>query len=343
MRSRFSSGLRFRSVNFALALLLTGLQAACVEATRPPSRELPNSFLVRPSKTDPAIHIFDAPHYVYANDDIVVAHQPDLAADRHELLVFLPGTDPMGNKQTRDAPAFCALAAQLGYHVIDLKYPNDVAAAEVCRKDHNPAAFENFRLALIAGGAAATINIKRADSIENRLLKLLLYLKLHRPEQAWDQFIDATDNIKWGTIAVAGQSQGGGHAALIAIKHHVARVVCTGAPKDYSVALGRPAAWLAAPSATPKSCFFAFNHVQDFQGCSPAEQRENLHALRLDAFGAAANVDQEAPPYHHTRILTTNYPGTKLSSGEAHLTVISARNAAVFEKVWTYMLTEKTS
>ena len=74
---------------------------------------------------------------------------------------------------------------------------------------------------------------------------------------------------------MAGQSQGGGHAALLGIKHPVARVICFGAPKDFSLALTAPAAWLRLDSATPKSAFFAFNHDQDRQGCSPAQQAEN--------------------------------------------------------------------
>jgi hypothetical protein len=37
--------------------------------------------------------------------------------------------------------------------------------------------------------------------------------------------------------------------------------------------------------------------------------------------------------------LVTNYPGGTLTSQEAHTAVISWRNAAVFERVWRYMLT----
>ena len=125
------------------------------------------------------------------------------------------------------------------------------------------------------------------------------------------------------------------------MKHRVRRVICTGAPKDYSHALGRPAAWYSEKVATPKSCFFSFNHMQDgMGGCTPQNQMENLHALGLDKLGAPADVDTEKPPYHHTRILTTNYPGGKLESLTAHTSVIANKNAEVFKDVWEYMLSE---
>lgn len=290
---------------------------------------------VLPSRTDPAIKTFDTPHCVYPLP-------AGAANDRHELLLWIPGTQPpgTGSKGPGAAGRFCETARDLGYHAIVLKYPNDESAT-ACQRDKDPAAFEQFRMALIAGGKSTHLSASRADSIENRLLKLLLYLKQTRPTEGWAQFLTADGGMRWEAVAVAGQSQGGGHAALIGIKHTVARVICFGAPKDYSLALDAPAAWLRAESATPKSRFFALNHQQDHQGCSPAQQLENLRALKLDAFGGPVNVDKEAPPYRHSHILTTNYPGTKLTSREAHTTGISPHNEAAFGKVWAYLLTEK--
>ncbi len=335
---------RLRSL-LLLAVFLGQVHLGMAKPTghKPAASSRPNveTITIRPSETDPAIKSFDTPHYVYVNDDIIVAHQPKLAADRHELLLWIPGTqagDGSG-EGPGGAANFCQLAADLGYHVIILKYPNDESAS-VCRQDSDPVAFEEFRLALIAGGASKHITVSRTDSIENRLLKLLLHLQRTRPQEQWEQFLDR-DTIKWSAIAVAGQSQGGGHAALLGIKHRVARVICTGAPKDYSIALDGPAAWLRADSATPKARFFAFNHQQDHQACSPEQQLANLRALNLDAFGAPVDVDKESLPYRHTHILTTNYPGTKLGSKEAHTAVINPRNEAVFGRVWAYMLTEK--
>jgi len=301
-----------------------------------------NCIPVKPSDTDPAITEFDDPHALYINPQIIVSQNPKLPADRHQLLLFLNGTRPPGTPHGGVGPyTFLGTAASLGYHVVDLTYPDDIAAAQVCNNDRDPRAFERFRMAIIAGGSFRSIAVSQTDSIENRLAKLLLYLKGTRSQEHWEQFLNADGSIKWDSIAVAGQSQGGGHAALIAVKYHVARVICSGAPKDYSHALHRPAAWYEENSATPKGCFFAINHRQDDMGaCTPAEQMDNLRALGLDSLGAPADVDTEKAPYHHARILTTNYPGGTIESKAAHTTVLNPKYGDTFKEAWTYMLTE---
>jgi hypothetical protein len=306
------------------------------------------SFSVLPSVADPAVKTFDFPNWFYINREIVVDHKEDLPADRHQLLLWLPGTNGKGH----DAQGFSNLAADLGYHVITLMYPDDLAAV-VCTNDSDPKSFENFRMALIEGGHSTyqngrkELSIDRTESMENRLIKLLHHLQEKRPKENWNQFLNDERTIKWETIAVAGQSQGGGHAALLGIKHKVARVICFGAPKDYSKRLNAPAAWYSDPSATPKDRFFAFNHHQDPICCTPQQLLENLKALGLSAFGPPAEVDTEESPYRHSHILYTSYPkvtiGDENSDGAhtAHTSGISSKNAERWKPIWTYMLTEK--
>ena len=292
---------------------------------------------VLPTDTDPAIAPeFNSPQTFFVNRGIVVDHTPGLPADRHELLVFLPGTYGTGT----GAGAFCSLAAELGYHAISLSYPTGTAAAQVCDYDEDPRSFELFRLALIQGGTSPHITVARPECVESRLVKFIQWLDHHRPLERWGQFLDG-DAVAWRRVAVSGQSQGGGHAALIAIKHEVARVICTGAPKDYSQALGAPAAWYDEPSATPKARFFTFNHVHDHQGCSPREQVQNMRALGLAALGGPVDAAISAPPYSHTRILVTTFPSTTESKA-AQGSVIANKYAARWRDAWTYMLTEPT-
>jgi hypothetical protein len=221
-------------------------------------------------------------------------------------------------------------------------YPDDVAAAEVCRYDSDPDSFEAFRMAIIHGGNSDHIRVKDYDSIESRLKKLLVALQQARPRENWGQFLDEGGGIAWERIAVSGQSQGGGHAGLIAVKHRVARVLMFGAPKDSSLALRGPARWYSEPKATPISRFFAINHLQDRQGCNFDELIANVRALGMDANAPIVDVDQEAPPYRNSRVLVTNYPGTRVDSTTAHGTAISNKNQAEFRKVWIYMLTAPT-
>lgn len=299
---------------------------------------------IRPSSTVADIKTFDDPHWVYVNRDIVLQKDASLPADRHELLLWIPGTQP---PEAKEAPpgraprggsdAFCKLTATLGYHVIAMSYPNTISAS-VTRNEPEPGAFEEFRMALIAGGTTQHISVSRVDSIENRLIKLLQQLAVKRAREEWSQFLNADGSIKWERLAVAGQSQGGGHAALIGIHHEVSRVLCFGSPKDYSIALRSPAAWYLKESATPKDRFFAFNHEQDHQGCTPDQQIENLKALKLDVYGPPVKVEDSKPPYNGSHILMTNHPGTKVDSRTAHSTMISGSNRRLFEPVWRYML-----
>lgn len=325
-----------------LLLCLTTLPAQTV--TDPQTQQASNGIPIRPSAADAAITEFDEPHWVYVNRDIVVKKDATLPAERRELLLWIPGTrppdvaePPSGRVQRSASNEFCKLASTLGYHVISLNYPNTVSAA-VCRNDPDPAAFEEFRMAIIAGGATKHITVSRTDSIENRLIKLLQWLARQRAKEGWGQFLKDDGSIWWERVAVAGQSQGGGHAALIGVHHRVSRVLCFGAPKDHSLALGSPAAWYLKESATPKDRFFAFNHEQDRQGCTPAQQIENLKALKLDAYGPPVKVEDSMPPYGASRIFMTNHPGTEVDSRTAHGTMISGRNKALVEPVWRHML-----
>lgn len=305
-------------------------------------------FPVRPTATDPQIKTFTEPHYIYIDRDIVVNHQANLPADRHELLLFLDGTGGKG----KGPVGFLSLAASLGYHVINLMYPDDVPAT-VCALDRDPTQFEKFRMAILQGGSALvraereTFTIQPSESVQNRLVKALARLQELRPQENWGQFLQSDGSIRWASIAVAGQSQGGGHAALIGEEHAVERVLCFGAPKDYSIANHAPAAWYSNPSATPKSRFFAFNHHQDPKGCTPAQLLENLKALGLDKVGPIAEVDKEPFPYHHAHILYTSYPAVTVQGPEsagakiAHGSAVNTKNADRWKQVWTYMLTEK--
>src|SRR5258708_16067324 len=304
------------------------------------------SVSILPTAPEAAIKRYDAPHWIYVNREILVEHKEGLLQAWHELVLFIPGSHIKGTPAGGKGPAaFLKLAANLGYHVIFLHYPNDIAAARF-RESNDPNAFEEFRLAVIKGGHNKYISIERSESIENRLIKLLLHLKAIRPKEHWEQFLNDDDTTKWETIAVAGQSQGGGHAALIGIKHRVARVICSGAPKDYNRKLNAPAAWYRHPSATPKACFFAFNHRQDPMGCTPEQLLKNLKTLELD--GPSVDVDRQDSPYQHSRMLFTSYPQVTVTGENseaavtAHASMLDTKNADRWKQVWTCLLTEKT-
>ncbi len=278
--------------------------------------------VVPPAATDAAIIGSDALHRVYFDP---------AAPRRNELLVFLPGT---GGSTIGRPRAFSATAAELGYHVIDLAYPDSISAT-ICWRDSNPTCFENFRREIIEGrDTSPRIAVGHADGIENRLEKLLQMLNARQPRRVWGQFLGPAGSVAWEKVALAGQSQGGGHAALIARDHVAARVLLFGAPKDYDPKRHKPAPWYR-PGRTPGGRFFAFVHTRDAQGCSFPQQIEIYRAMGLTA--EPSSVDGAAPPYGNAHILLTSYPGRMISSREAHVIGISKQ---LFKPVWTYMLTK---
>ncbi len=325
----------------ALAALAASLlhSAASAEVT---------AFTVKPSTTDPQITTDDDPHWIFIERDIVIDRKPALPADRHELFLWLPGTgDKPGNG------TLLTVAADLGYHVVNLMYNDDVAANQ-CDYDSDPHTFTAFRQAIIAGGQATYQNgkkdlkVSRADSIENRLIKLLQRLQSIRPRECWDQFLTSDGNIKWETIAVGGISQGGGHAAFIGAHHRVERVLCFGAPKDYNMKLKTPASWYSEKLATPVSHFFAFNHTSDANSCTPEEMFANIQALGIP--GPRTIIDGQQAPYGHSHILYTSEPPINLTNLKgadrqqailaAHASPVQSKFADRLKPVWTYMLTE---
>jgi hypothetical protein len=276
---------------------------------------------VSPATTDAALAGSEAPHRVYLDP---------AATPRNQLLLFLPGT---GGRNTGPPRAFSVTAAELGYHVIELAYPNALSAT-VCWKDPDPSCFENFRREIIEGNdTSPLISVDHAGSIENRLKKLLKALSARQPARGWGQFLDPAGSVAWQRMALAGQSQGGGHAALLARDHEVSRVLLFGAPKDYDPKRHEPAPWYR-PGRTPAGRFVAFVHTADKQGCSFAEQLAIYRAMGMT--DKPVSVDGATPPYGNAHILLTSYPGHAISSKEAHVIGISDPR---FKPVWVYMLT----
>jgi hypothetical protein len=255
------------------AALITLAFAACRDAVGPPTaRSAPSmeksttasllEHVVDPQETDESINWQSAVnpglthHYVWLDKG---------ARSNHELLVFLPA----GNTPAANYKRIGKEAAVLGYRVIVLMYPNEVKLVDACPDNNSDAAgraacYENARLEILDGlSRTAEVGVDVANSIDNRLVKLLRYLHGRYPEEGWAQFLEA-GLPKWRRIAVAGHSQGGGEAAMIAKLRVVARVVLFSAAPDSL--LGAAPGWLSsrlAPTATPSDRYYGLAHDCD--------------------------------------------------------------------------------
>jgi hypothetical protein len=283
-----------------------------------------------PKELDPRITKFDQPH---------VSWLPSGSAPRNQLLLFLPGT---GGKP-KPAMPLARTAASLGYHVISLMYHDGAASQKNCAKSPDPDAYMKFRLAIFRGGDFHKFHVNREDSIEERLTRLLRHLVARQPGKGWDQYVGNRGEINWEKIAVAGLSQGGGHAFVISKFHRVARVLMFGSPKDYSLYYKAPAHGFDSATKTPLDRYFAFNHMRDNgNGCTHDQQAEIFRQMGLAKLGTA-DADRPVSSYGHAHLIYTNVDlkGTKFHGsvlGEGSYIGHTAEELVV--PVWKYMLTE---
>lgn len=283
-------------------------------------------YLVQPQLTDSEINECLDPHYVTLDSSV-----PSIK----RLFLFFCGSYGHPGRQQ----LITRQAARQGYHAINLCYLNSSKVAEYCRQSTDENCHEKVRSAIISGvNQLAEVSVTRANSIENRLVKLLRYLHLKQPEQGWSDYVEG-DLPKWESIVVAGHSQGGGHAALIAKKQLVARVILFESPADFSKILSMPAPWLFGPRATPSDRYFGFTHVED-RGLENILQSWQL--LGMDAYGPIINVDDELPPYGYSHRLVTalsparpgKYHGSVVVD---HSTPVLPNRIPAFAKVWQYL------
>ena len=116
-------------------------------------------------------------------------------------------------------------AADMGFDAIGLTFVNNYSVNETCNVQTNLDCYSNLRLESLDGTDRTNlINVNRANSIENRLIKLLIYLENNFPNENWDQYLDENSQIRWEKIVVAGHSHGGGTAGIIAKNHRFCKV-----------------------------------------------------------------------------------------------------------------------
>jgi len=301
------------------------------EATTTPAPALV-LHVVAPQATDPAIDQGLDDHYVWLDTT---------ARSNHKLFVFLPGTG--------QNPSIFQLvqqeAARLGYHVIGLMYPTGGGLAKACPSTTDPSAcYENARLEIIDGiDRVAFLNVSVANSIDNRLTKLLQYLTLQYPDEGWDRFL-LRDKPKWSQIAVSGHSQGGGNAAMIAKIRLVARVVLFSSVTD-SIQTEAPS-WVAT-HVTPVERYYGIAHDRD-GFYRPI--RAAWDSLRLDVFGGPAMPETSSPPYDGTHMLVTDllprpngFVGTNAHGSPSNdlNTPLGPDGTPLLRDAWRYLLTAR--
>ncbi|MEZ4804075.1 MAG: T9SS type A sorting domain-containing protein [Bacteroidia bacterium] len=257
------------------------------------------------------------------------------------LLVHLVGT----SDDPQSTTLFTALAANNGYHVINLKYPNQNGSAQgVCKNSTDTNCFINFRKETIEGlDYSPDISVDSNNCIYNRLYKLLKYLEFNHPNENWSQYVN-NSNFYWDKIIVSGHSQGGGHAAVIAIENKVKRVLMFASPNDYSTHFSSYATWIKATHITPDSNYYGFTNYFDNTIGDFSNQVNTWTALGMNKFGDTTCIDHKVYPFLNSRQLYTkiDLPGVLGLANHSVMIVdeytVDSSNKLLYEDVWKYML-----
>lgn len=294
------------------------------------------SVFIAPQTTDPNISTNLNNHYVSLNRAV---------APKNQLFVFFPGTG---------AVAFNYLeinntAADLGFHALNLTYPNSEAVNDLCGFPNTDLdCYANVRLETKDGtDRTPLVNINRANSIENRLIKLLIYLRGQAPNDNWGQFLINDETLDWSKIIVSGHSQGGGHAGIIGRFHAVVRVVMFAA-MDFNALANSPANWIGVPSSTPNASapdkFWAFSHTRDEMVNFSLLSTRIWTAYGMTNFGAITNVDGNSAPFNNTHSLTSNIECDNFHGCiAADARLVRQNGVPVFKPVWEYLLSNTTA
>jgi len=326
-----------------LAVLQACVVATASQAATPPHLNVPGisssltTLQVAPRDTDPATANWPNKHLVAF----------DLSAPaRHELFLFLPGT---GADPTVYSIAIIKQAAANGFDAVSLSYPNTFSPS-ICASSTNPACFEAVRQQILMGGAVdPRAAVSAADSLQNRLIKLLQYLAANQPSRNWAGYLDGS-GPRWSAIRLSGHSQGASMAAFIAIQHQVDRVTLFSGPTDVSLngVLTRPAFWISDHGATPASRYYAFTHLRDESGVNFTAA---WTVLDLKGADAPVLIDDSQTPFRHSHVLVTDAapaPVTPRPGPETtmpfHLIVAGSRllplapsGQPVFASAWQYL------
>ncbi len=292
----------------ALAIIAAG----CVQPAQSGSG---NAWTIDGPQADPAI--------TSENQYPSVAYAPTSAA-RGQLAVVFHGT---GASPQAHFELYSALRAD-GYHVIGLRYSASVGTQAACPDDVAatfPDCHREARSETVFGAGVTDpdgnsydhpgLNISQANSVYNRLAKLVEWLDTKAPAKGWGQFQQSTggtcDNVHptydvcdldWSKISAVGHSQGAGVALYLGKFFQLNAIGLLSGSFDafddgggvYTVA-----PWITEGGMdTPASDIRSLTHLGDYS----LERILAVHnALGIPGADVSATL---APPYASNRLIT---------------------------------------
>jgi hypothetical protein len=222
----------------------------------------------------------------------VVAYDPQVADA--ELLVFLPGT---GGHPEAGPKHFYDTVIEQHYRLISLSYIDDQAIAQICPGQRDASCSIKVRTKRTFGDDTTDLIADTpADAIVTRLAELLAYLAKTQPNAGWDAYLDH-GAPRWSRIALAGQSQGGGMAELIAKRDAVARVLTFSGGWDSGADAKDVAGWYSDKSVTPAERWFGTYNVAEEHAKAIARTYKALGIPAEHVFALDKPVPDGANPH----------------------------------------------
>lgn len=180
----------------------------------------------------------------------------------------------------------------------------------LCQFSADPERYWSARNVVIFGAGSPVPGqapVSRADSIVNRLEKLLASMQASYPPEGWDQFLLANGTVDWSKVVLAGHSQGGGHVGVLTKSVALNRAVYFSSPEDWYENTDTPASWpQTRANVTPSSQQYGFGSDGDtLVPNTHAFTHWNNLGLSRPASGPVL-VDTSAPPFALSRQLRTS-------------------------------------
>ncbi|XDD47479.1 hypothetical protein AB3N60_05160 [Leptospira sp. WS39.C2] len=281
-------------------------------------------YQILPSLTSSNIISENEPHQVYPPQSGVTK--------KNILSVFYPGT----GSTPCEIGAILQQGATRGYHVIGLSYPNDDAVNSICNQGaarSDASCFENLRNEVVTGSQVSPyVSVDSNNSIEGRLLSLLLYLVKTYPNDGWDTYLN-NGAVSWPNVYVGGHSQGSGHAAYQGKIRNVGRVSIYSGVSDYSLQTSSIPSWLGNSQQAPVGSYYGLIHENDtvanFSGNS--NQVTDVWSNQFSMLGTLTNTNVGAPYGNSKRLVTTACDG--MNAAILH----SCPMTNGFQTIWNYI------
>jgi hypothetical protein len=325
----------------ALFLSLLSLFAACQKNMTPPavngdgtSNEstaavITREYFIAPVTTDAAITTSLSNHFASVKEGTTL---------KNVLYIFLPGT----YRNPTVCLATTRKAASLGYHSIGLMYDNRVAGNPLCSPTGDVTCHSRARREVIDGiDRHPGVNVNTANSLINRLVKLLTYLQKTHPTQNWGQYL-VSGQPNWSKIIVAGHSQGGAIAGVIGKYYPIKKVIMI-SMMDF-LNNGKTPDWETLPANKEK--YFAIINSAD-ELVPYAKVKAGWDVMGMSAYGGRINVDWNLPPYSNTHTLITTINPTSTGTDKYHNSTgvdsyipKNSTGKYVYDKAWEYLITK---